>query len=173
MAFCPKCGASVSAGATFCGSCGSPLSAAAPVPPAAPPPIAQPPNARPQAAGTPMTSNVAGALCYVLGFITGIIFLVLDPYKNDRFVKFHAFQSIFLNAAMIAFWIVWAILSAIVFAIAVAGGFVGVLFSLFHLVGLVIWLALLALWVFMIYKAYNNERFMLPIIGAMAAKQAG
>ncbi len=168
MAFCPKCGASVAADATFCGSCGAPLSAAAPVPPAGPPPPGPSP-----VASTPMTSNVAGALCYVLGFLTGIIFLVLDPYKNDRFVRFHAFQSIFLNVALIAFWIVWSILSAIIFAVAVAGGFVLSLLSLFHLIGLVIWLAFIALWVFMIYKAYNNERFMLPVIGALAAKQAG
>ncbi len=168
MAFCPKCGASVAAGATFCGSCGAPLGVATPVPPAVPPPPGPPP-----VSSTPMTSNVAGALCYVLGFITGIIFLVLDPYKNDRFVRFHAFQSIFLNVAWIALWIVWAILSAIIFTVAVAGGFVLALLSVFHLIGLVIWLGFIGVWVFMIYKAYNNERFMLPVIGALAAKQAG
>ena len=42
-----------------------------------------------------MTDNVASALCYALGFITGILFLVLAPYNQNRMVRFHAFQSIF------------------------------------------------------------------------------
>ena len=54
-----------------------------------------------------MSSNVAGLLCYILGFITGIIFLVIEPYKNDKFVRFHAFQSIFFNVALIVFWIAY------------------------------------------------------------------
>ena len=46
-----------------------------------------------------MTDNVASALCYLLGLITGIIFLVLTPYNRNPVVRFHAFQSIFLNVA--------------------------------------------------------------------------
>ena len=44
-----------------------------------------------------MTDNMAGALCYLFGFITGILFLVLAPYNQNRDIRFHAFQSIFLN----------------------------------------------------------------------------
>ena len=61
------------------------------------------------AAGSGLTPNVAGALAYLLGFITGVLFLVIDPFKNDRFVRFHAFQSIFFNVLWIVFWILWTI----------------------------------------------------------------
>ena len=115
-----------------------------------------------------MSSNVAGLLTYILGLITGIIFLVLEPYKNDKFVRFHAFQSIFFNVAWIVIWIVFSIVSSILTA--VTAGFGG-------LVILPIWglllLAFLAYWLFLMYKAYNNERYMVPFIGELAAKQAG
>lgn len=161
MAFCAKCGASLGEGATFCGSCGTPVGSAAP----GPPPVAPGP---PPAASTGMTSNVAGALCYVLGFVTGVVFLVIDPYKNDKFVKFHAFQSIFFNVAWIVIWIVFTIVGSILSAITAGIG------GLIMLpVWLLIMLAGLALWLFLMYKAYNNERYELPVIGPLAAKQAG
>ena len=117
MAFCGKCGGELLEGARFCNTCGSSVAAPAPVPAApaaAPEPVAAAPVS---AAGTGMTSNVAGLLAYVLGFITGIVFLVLEPYNKDKFVRFHAFQSIFFNVLMIGFWIVWTILSMIMWAI--------------------------------------------------------
>jgi uncharacterized membrane protein len=156
MAFCGKCGSAIANGATFCGSCGAPVSS-----PASPPP---PP------VGTQsgqMSSNVAGMLTYILGLITGIIFLVIEPYKNDRFVRFHAFQSIFFNIALIAISIVWSILSGLLLAA------LGILWVFISLVFTLIWLGALIVWIFLMYKAYSNERFMLPIIGQMAAKQAG
>lgn len=115
-----------------------------------------------------LTSNVAGALAYVLGFITGIIFLVMDPYKNDKFVRFHAFQSIFFNVGMIAFWIVWSILTALLGALTF-----GVMGLLMALLGLVIALAIFGFWIFLMYKAYNNEQYMIPFIGELAKKQTG
>ncbi len=72
-----------------------------------PGPVPGPVPAAIPAAG--LTPNVAGALTYLVGAITGILFLVIDPFKTDRFVRFHAFQSIFFNLAWIAFWIVWTI----------------------------------------------------------------
>jgi uncharacterized membrane protein len=155
MAFCAKCGAQLAEGVIFCGSCGAPVGAA---PGAAPP----------AAAGSTMASNVAGLLTYILGFITGIIFLVIDPYKDDKFVRFHAFQSIFFNVAIIAFWIAYTILSTILGI--VSFGLLGIVMGL---VGLVIALAILVYWIFLMYKAYNNERYMIPFIGPLAAKQAG
>jgi uncharacterized membrane protein len=122
----------------------------------------------PAVPGTAMSSNVAGLLCYFLGFITGIIFLVIEPYKHDRFVRFHAFQSIFFNVALIVFWIAYSILASIlsfvslsIFGLVMAG--LGLLFSL----------AVLAYWIFLMYKAYNNERYKIPFIGDLAIKQAG
>jgi uncharacterized membrane protein len=115
-----------------------------------------------------MASNVAGLLAYILGFITGIIFLVIEPYKRDRFVRFHAFQSILFSAVAIAFSIGWAILSGILFAVTTYA-----LWHLMFLIWVVVRLGFFLCWLFLLYKAYNNQRFMLPIIGSIAAKQAG
>src|ERR1043166_5446363 len=126
---------------SFCGSCGAPVAAAqaggqpsTPGPVDLPPigsPVTLPPQAAPPPVGTPMASNVAGMLTYVLGFITGIIFLVLEPYKNDSFVRFHAFQSILYSAVAIAFSVLWNIFSSLV---GIAFGSAG------HLLLLVVWL---------------------------------
>lgn len=117
------------------------------------------------AASTGMSNNVAGLLCYVFGWITGLIFLLIEPYKNDKFVRFHAFQSIFFNVSLIAVYIGFAIL--------------GVLLALMHLALLmfplymVLGLGIFGTWVFLMVKAYSNQTFKLPIIGNLAAKQAG
>lgn len=157
MAFCAKCGAQLQEGAAFCVSCGAP---------AGPPSGNSPASAMP-GTGT-MSSNVAGMLAYVLGFITGIVFLVIDPYKRDRFVRFHAFQSIFLSAAYILIAIAWGIVSELVFTVSMSG-----MWHLVYLGWIIIRLGFFLLWIFLLYKAYNNERFELPLIGPLAAKQAG
>jgi uncharacterized membrane protein len=122
----------------------------------------------PAASGTAMSSNVAGLLTYILGFITGIIFLVIEPYKNDKFVRFHAFQSIFFNVAIIVFWIAFSIVASVLGVVSL--GFLAVLMGL---LGLLISLAILAYWIFLMYKAYNNELYKIPFIGDLAAKQVG
>lgn len=155
MPFCGNCGANVTEGTAFCSSCGAPVSRAA-----------APSGAGPAAAG--MAPNVAAVLTYVLGFITGIIFLVLEPYKNDRFVRFHAFQSIGFNVAVIVFWIVWGVVSGIL-----AFGPLGFMWTILSLLWMIIWLGMILYWLFLMYKAYNNERYMIPVIGEFAAKQAG
>ena len=157
MAFCAKCGAQLTEGTSFCASCGTPVSSAAGGPPA--PPVAT---------GTAMTSNVAGLLTYILGLITGIIFLVIEPYKNDKFVRFHAYQSIFFNVALIVFWIAYTILASILGVVSL-----GILAMVMGLFGLLISLAIIAYWIFLMYKAYNNELYKIPFIGDLAAKQAG
>jgi len=115
-----------------------------------------------------MSSNVAGLLTYILGFITGIIFLVIEPYKNDKFVRFHAFQSIFFNVALIVFWIAYSVVTSILGVVSL-----GILAVAMGLVALLIMLAILAYWIFLMYKAYNNELYKIPFIGDLAAKQAG
>jgi uncharacterized membrane protein len=152
MTYCTKCGAAVSEGTTFCGSCGTQVTGA--------------PAAGIQVTG--MTSNVAAGLTYLLGLITGIIFLVIEPYNKDPFVRFNAFQSIFLSIAYIVFSMVWGVIFGMLFL-----GSLGFLFSLIALALRLVELALFLLWLFLMYKAYKNERFSLPIIGPLAAKQAG
>lgn len=177
MAFCAKCGAQLNQGVAFCGSCGTPTAAAA-GPSAAPgAPVQAGPGAPPMGTATSgMTSNTSAMLTYipVVGWIIAIVFAVTEPYKSDRFVRFHAFQSIFFAIAcfVISFglFIVSAVFTAIFFSGSWATGF-----SLLGLLGGFFWLirlAILAGWLFLMFKAYNNERFMLPVIGQMAAQQA-
>jgi len=154
MAFCVKCGTTLSESTTFCGKCGTPVTAA---------PIAGPAPG-PQAGS--MTPNVAAALSYLVGFITGIIFLVLEPYKNDRFVRFHAFQSIFYSVTFTIFWYLWS--SLIWFGLA-GWALMGLLGLLTSLIGLAAFL----FWLFLMYKAYNNEKFKIPVLGDFAERQAG
>src|SRR6185312_9912505 len=115
MAFCANCGASVAEGAGFCAGCGKPVGAGAQPAAVASTGAAVQPAATAQSSA--MSSNVAAALSYVLGFITGIIFLVLEPYKHDRFVRFHAMQSILFCVAAIVFSIAWTILVNIMVSI--------------------------------------------------------
>jgi uncharacterized membrane protein len=113
-----------------------------------------------------MSENVAGALCYLLGLITGIIFLVLAPYNQNRNVRFHAFQSIFFNVAMIVAWIVFMIVATVLAHIPILGA----------IIDLLLWVTLsigwLIVWLMLMFKAYNNQRLSLPIIGPIAEKQA-
>jgi uncharacterized membrane protein len=157
--FCPNCGASVNG--RFCAKCGTSMdAAAAPAGSAAP---GAHPHAVPVATAGAMAPNVAGALAYLVGFITGILFLVLAPYNQDKFVRFHAFQSIFLNAAWIAFWIIQTMLFIML---------PWALSTLLSMLSMLVSLGFLVLWIVLMVKAYQGERFKLPIIGDLAEKQA-
>jgi uncharacterized membrane protein len=161
MAFCAKCGAQVADGTTFCGACGAPAGGAAAGSAA--------PSAAPSTGSSGLTSNVAGALAYVT-LIPAIVFLVVDPFKNDKFVRFHSFQSIFFGVAWIVLWIGLFIIHFILAFIPVVGWILSIILAF------VLWLVLglggFALWLFLMYKAYNNEQFMLPVIGKLAEQQA-
>ncbi len=93
--------------------------------------------------------NLAAALSYVLGWVTGLIFFVIE--KESKYVKFHAMQSIIFSVA-------WTILSMLLVVTVVGPMFLGI-------VGLVVW-------VICIIKAYSGEMFKLPVIGDMAEKIA-
>ena len=157
MTICPKCGAS--AEGRFCPSCGAAVSA-----PAA---DASQSGAAPQPARAEgLSENVASALCYLAGFITGILFLVLEPYNRNPKIRFHAFQAILFSVSMIVIWMVWTFISGALMALP----FVGVFIS--GLVALAISLASLAAWLFLMWKAYNGQKFVLPVVGPIAEKQA-
>jgi uncharacterized membrane protein len=160
MTFCPNCGTQVTG--TFCQNCGTSMAGGANPTGGAAPGGPTPGYASPQplaATSTGMSENVAGALCYLVGFITGIIFLVIAPYNQNKFVRFHAFQSIFFNVAYIAFWILMSFLTVLTH---------GIGFLLFPLIGL----GFFVLWLYLMFSAYNNKRVKLPIIGDLAEKQA-
>jgi uncharacterized membrane protein len=117
------------------------------------------------AASSGMSNNTVGALCYFFGWVTGLIFLLIDPYKNDKTIRFHAFQSIFFNVGVIAVYIGFFILGAILTVV-----HLGILMlPLWGLLGL----GIFATWIILMVKAYNNQIFKLPIIGDLASKQAG
>ena len=151
MAFCSNCGAQVDG--KFCPSCGKPFEGEAQASPNA---SYQQPAAAPPAAGG-MEANVASTLCYVLGFITGILFLILEPYNKNRAIRFHAFQSIFLSVAMIAISMALNIILP---------------FAMLFVVGPLFSLAGFVLWIFMLVKTYQNQKVVLPVIGPLAEKQA-
>jgi uncharacterized membrane protein len=169
MAFCATCGAEVSG--RFCQKCGAAVGAPGPAPSET---IAQrvvpPVNPMPSPQIAPsvgMTDNLAGALCYLIGFITGILFLVLAPYNQNRTIRFHAFQSIFLNIAWIAVWIVIRIILIPFRFIPFLGIFISLVLTA------VIGLGGFILWLYMMFKTYNGEKIVLPVIGPLANKQAG
>jgi uncharacterized membrane protein len=186
MAFCANCGSEVQG--RFCAKCGSPVDTAGQAAPAqaapaqaAPPPQAgaytppPPGQGAPQGAGyaapppaqsSGLTDNVAGALCYILTILTGILFLVLEPYNKNRTVRFHAWQAIFFGIATFVLWIAETFLSIVLSNIPV----IGFLFSVVIMFAL--GLGLFILWLMLMYKAYNNERWVLPVIGPLAEKQA-
>lgn len=161
MATCSKCGAAVADGAGFCGSCGTPISAAgnAPVAPAAPAASA----AGSQSGG--LAQNVAGLLAYVT-IIPPILFLVMEPYNKNKFVRFHAFQSLFFYVAMVVLSIGLAILGIILGFIPVVGLVIDML------LWVALWLAIVITWIILLVKAYGNVEFKLPVIGKLAAQQA-
>jgi len=163
MSACKTCGSDLAAGIRFCPACGAPS-----VIPEAPAGPASAAAAETSVPAEPLATNVAGALSYLVGFITGIIFIVIDPYKNNSFIRFHAFQSIFFNLAWFAFWIVWMILTAILTPIT-AG-----VFGLIALpIDIIISLLAFVVWLFLMYQAYQQKLYKLPIVGKFAAQQAG
>ena len=143
----------------FCAKCGAAAGAAAS--PAGTPP---PPGIAPVAQSTPLAENVAAALCYALTVITGVLFLVLEPYNKNRTIRFHAFQAIFVGIAMIIGRIALTIIFGIMMSL--SG------FFFISAIGLLYTLACLALWVYLMVMAYQGKRIVLPVVGPMAEKQA-
>ena len=165
MAFCANCGAALTQGSGFCASCGKPVVQGTLV---AVPATAAGATAAPEVAATSgLTSNLAAALAYVLGLITGIVFLVLEPYKRDRFVRFHAMQSILFCVAAIVFSIAWSIVVDVMINISAWTAMA------LTPIGLVISLGFFLFWLFLMYQAYSRREFRIPIIGVIAAKQLG
>jgi len=166
MAFCSACGTQMADNAAFCPNCGKAAAQAGSAEAASAPPPAQGahnqygdlPRTTPAAPATPMAENVAGMLAYFT-IIPAIIFLLIEPYNRNRFVRFHSFQCLFTCVALIILQIVLSVFSHILPLL------------MFPVWGL-LWLAELALWILLVVKAYQHEMFKLPIVGDFAEKQA-
>jgi uncharacterized membrane protein len=102
---------------------------------------------------TGMEQNLAGLLCYVLGWITGIIFLLLE--KDNRFVRFHAIQSIVVFGA-------FTVLEIILGFIPVIGW---ILTSLLGLLAFILWIVLMV-------QAYGGKMYKLPVAGDIAERNS-
>ncbi len=100
---------------------------------------------------TGLTQNVAGLLCYLAGWITGLVFFLIE--KENRFVRFHAMQSMITFGALMVLFVVLGFIP-----------FIGWLIVPF------LGLAQLVLWILLMVKAYNGEFFKLPVIGDLAEK---
>jgi len=149
MAFCSSCGAQIPAGATACPACSQSAGTTATATATAT-----------QTAGSGLTDNVAGMLAYVT-IIPAIIFLVMEPYNKNKFIRFHSFQCIFVGIVFFVLGVGLSILSVIPFL-----GLITVPLGVLLLIGgLVLWLILLL-------KANQGQMFKLPVIGDMAEKQA-
>lgn len=166
MAFCTKCGAQFPDQSAFCPKCGAALASGGAASGSPNPAPAQSPTAG-------IAENVAGLLCYVLGpfaWITGIIFLIID---KRPFVKFHAAQSIVVFGGL---QIIRMILGAVFGAGFFFGGFGGYGLGAFGLIGLLfslLWLLTLVLWILLMVKAYQGQRFKLPLAGDIAESLIG
>ncbi len=116
-----------------------------------------------------LSDNAAGAIAY-LTFVPAIVFLVLPPYNTSPYVRFHAWQSIFLNVAAFAIYVVLAILSVFVATMIPFGNFGG--FGLWYLVVAAVRLTLFIIWLICVLKAVNGGKFKLPVIGAISEQMA-
>jgi uncharacterized membrane protein len=137
----------------FCPGCGAAATVPAGVAIAAAP-----------AANAGLTENAVGALCYLGGVVTGIIFLVMAPYNQNPRIKFHAFQSILFSLVWTLGWFAMIPLHMFLpFGLSL-------LLSLFSLL---LWGGGLLLWLVLMWKAYQGHALSLPVIGGVARQQAG
>jgi uncharacterized membrane protein len=145
MAFCNMCGAQIADGTTRCPVCAGK--------------VATVPTSTTATAGG-MTDNVAGMLAYVT-IIPAIIFLVMEPYNRNRFIRFHAWQCLFFAGAL---FVLHAALSIFTF-VPVLALITVPLHVLVSLGGFIFWIIVLI-------KANQGEMYKLPVIGDLAEKQA-
>jgi uncharacterized membrane protein len=153
MAFCSKCGTEVAAGAAFCPKCG----------------VAQTGGAAGeivQASQTGMSENVAGLLCYLLGWVTGIIFYLID---KRPFVRFHAAQSMVTFGGLHVLNIVLGIIFGMGMMFRGGYGAFGMGAAFYSLIGLVSFV----LWILLMVKAYQHEKFEVPVVGGIAKSFSG
>jgi uncharacterized membrane protein len=147
---CPHCAAQMPAAAAFCPGCGRPM----------------PATERARGKVGILSENVAGGFAY-LTFIPAILFLFLDPYRKNRFVRFHSLQCILLWGAGILLAIALKLAGMLLFIVPVAGPlFVTIMDVLAGLAAIFLWLAL-------VVKALQGEMFKLPWLGEFAEQHAG
>lgn len=109
--------------------------------------------------------NIAGALAYIT-VIPAIVFLLIDPYRRNRFVRFHALQCLFLWLSLFLIAAVMRVLEPAIFLIPSFG------YLLFLLIAMVVTLGAFVIWLVLVIKALQGEGFKLPVVGELAERQA-
>ena len=153
MAYCSKCGGEVQTGVAFCPKCGQAQ-------------VGEQVTQTSQSTQTGMAENVAGLLCYLLGWVTGIIFFLID---KRPFVRFHAAQSIVVFGGLHIINIVVAIIFGAGLMMMGGGGSFGLGWALYRLIGLVAFV----LWILLMVKAYQGQKFEVPVAAGIAKSFAG
>jgi uncharacterized membrane protein len=136
--FCQACGAQTDPIAEICIKCGVRLQ-------------------KPAKASTGLEPNVAGLLCYLVGWITGLVFILIE--KENQFVRFHAMQSIIIFGGFTVIHAVLGILQATPY-----------IWVLFMVIQAIFGLLAFVLWILLMVKAYQGEKFKLPWVGDLAEK---
>lgn len=104
-----------------------------------------------------LSQNVAGALTYFLGPVTGILFLLIE--KQNKFVRFHAMQStILFGGYFVLNWVSW---------------YIPVINAIWGIISIPLSLLVLILWLYLMYQAYQGKEYKLPVVGDFAEKQLG
>jgi uncharacterized membrane protein len=147
---CPKCAAQMPATAVFCPGCGRLMQ----------------PETRARGSVGALPENIAGVLAYFT-FIPAIVFLVLEPYSKNRFLRFHSVQCLLLWGAAILFAVALKLASVVLFIIPVLGPL------LVYIISTVVALAAVVIWFVLVVKAFQGEMFKLPLLGDFAAQHAG
>lgn len=169
MSACTNCGAVLANVSAFCGKCKA--SQIPSVVTAAD--VAAPQNTKTSdgwkaaASSAGLAPNVAAALSYAFGAVSGVIFLFVEPFRSNAFVRFHALQSIFFMVAWVIFTIMWTVATEVFEAI--TGGF---LITLIIPIDCLLTLAGIGYWVSLMYRAYAGDPYKVPILGWLAERQA-
>jgi uncharacterized membrane protein len=147
--FCPQCAVEIPENSAVCPNCGHATSAAV------------------RARGTVgvFPENIAGALAYIT-VVPAIVFLLIDPYRRNRFVRFHSLQCLFLWLALFLIAAVMRVLEPVIFLIPSFG------YLLFLLIAMVVTLGAFVIWLVLVIKALQGEAFKLPVVGELAQRQA-
>jgi len=151
--FCPKCGTENPDDAKFCSKCGASLVMSAP--------------SGTSETSTGLSPNIAGLLCYVAWWITGIVFVVIET--KSTFVKFHAWQSIMTFGILTVVQIIISILIAIVWT---PFGVISGLWIFLDVLRILVWVLSIGLWIALMVLAYSGRMWKLPGVGNWAEKQA-
>jgi uncharacterized membrane protein len=145
---CPHCGTHLPAVGGFCPGCGTPISKDLSAP----------------ARSKGFRESLLGALAYIT-VIPAVIFLLVEPYKKSRYIRFHSFQCIFVTVVALIVGTALRLLAAALLLLP-EGLFLVVLFAILAV------LSCLVLWLLLLLKALQGEFFHLPWIGNLAQKQA-